>query len=211
MNKTDIVNNCLLFLGLKNINNLGQNSEIAKIISTQYDNCLRELMDEQPYDFGYRIVSLARIPDSIDVRQYDIRFKYAYYLPQNCMFLKYVSTEGALQRYCPENDEDEYRYDRFRQVNDGKGRIIVLSNVPQAYALYYEKQEDVNVYPIDFANAFSMLLAVKISQKATDQVEKLNASIQMFNYYRDIALAKSLNRQYEYKTGPKVPNFLKDR
>jgi hypothetical protein len=211
MNKTDIINNCLLFFGLENINNLDENSEVARTVNAQYDFCLMELMDQQSFDFGYKIVQLAKIPLA-DCRQYDIRFKFSYYMPNNCMFLKYVSTESILANYVLEQNGENYPKDYFRQVNDGSGRIIILSNIAAACALYYEKQEDANIYPIDFANAFSMLLAVKVAKKLTGLTEMLNAAIQMHNYYKDIALAKSLNRQAEYKNfTPNVPKFLRDR
>lgn len=204
MNKTEVVNKALIFLEEPPLNNLDEDTETARLIESVYFNSLCVLFDNTPFDFGYRTAKL-----NLTEPQYeDLNYKYSYYMPDNSIYNLAVESRGELKNFRFAIKE---RYRDFREVNDDKGRIIILSNVPQAWCMYYAKTLDVSVFPIDFAYAFSYLIASEIAPTITGKKEDVNAAIAMFNHYKGTALAKSLNRQKNYNKARRVPNIIRVR
>lgn len=208
MNITQIANAALEeHLGEQPIQDIGENSLNASIIRSKLEACKRELFDLTSWDFAYETAKLSLT----DNQAAGLQYKYKYFLPANCMYLKIVDRKSFVESF-----NRNYNYmnldDRadFRQVSDGAGRIIALSNVPDAYAVYYKEISDSEVWPIDFSNALAALLASKIALRITASVEKRNGAVQMFNFYKDQALAKSLNRQKPYRKR-RVAEMIQDR
>jgi hypothetical protein len=210
MNKTKIANNALDFLGEELINNIDEDSATAKLIRRHFEDCLIEILDSQAFDLGYEILKLELVSKDVFPRPYDIRYQYAYYNPPNALFVKFVSTKEKIKNY--ELEKLGGRLEESPRFINKSGRRFILSNVEEAFAVCFMTPCEDDILPIDFANALSYLLASKISGKLGSDVNKQSAMIAMYNYYSGKALAKSLNRQAEYKKNNiRVPRFLQDR
>ena len=133
MNKTEIINNALLFLSEPPINNLNEDSKIAKTVLSVYDLCVKELFDSLPCDFAYRYIKLnkANKLDSMgrDI-PYDENFRFIYILPPDCTYLRAVDHNDFLKNFRNEkynaDAQADYRIIAEPPVHQEKNRQSLL-------------------------------------------------------------------------------------
>jgi hypothetical protein len=203
MNKIQIINNALIFLGQPPISSIDENSETARVILSQWESCILEMFDSAAWDFGYRVSPLALTEPQIK----DLNYHFSYAKPPMCMLLSAV---GAVEHIKHFNRNADESLKDFREVHRD-GRDIVFSNVPKAWAYYYERTDDTTAYPIDFANALSYLLASRIATIITEDFNKMSIAQTLYAGYRGQAMAKSLNRQNNYTKPLRLSKYLRGR
>ena len=140
------------FVGGGKITSIDDNTEIARILNTNYDNCLLTALRAFPWSFARNIDTLDIVSKTYP--NYDYTYKY----PTNCVKILRVCSEGDLTLV---NYQNEYK-----QYSDGNF-VYIASNIESAYAEYTMTITNPNVFDAQFVKALSYLIASEVSNAIT--------------------------------------------
>lgn len=141
MTKVQICNLALSKIGAQAIVNVDETSVNAEIIRTHYEPVLAELLRAAPWSFAVARTSTAEL--SAPAFGWARRFQ----IPADCV--QVLEVNGI--------DPEKYA-DRPFAIEGG----AVLTNDEECQMRYVKLEQDPNVYPSDFVEAFATLLGARI-------------------------------------------------
>ncbi len=161
----DICNDALSHTGTDIfIASLEEKTKEARLCARWYDRTRDEILRTFRWNFAQRRVILA------DMGNPPTGWQYRYRYPVDCLFLFRVYPTGE---YSPSVQQDELvqRTRTFEVASDDDGGRIILTNVPDAEALYTHQVTDPNVFDDLFTMALTFKLAANISMPLVSNPE----------------------------------------
>jgi len=209
MGKTDVVNMALIALGVDTITEYNEDTKTARLCRAVYNACVDELYQNGVWNDCWRSckLELAQLP----LPTKDLDFRYTYIRPATAYFVRGVGTLPNLKKNV---DERWNAHFPFRQVSVGASQYLLSNVIPEeAICIYYEQPNDHSIpyFDANFTQALAHLLASKVAISLTENVNKQNTEIQLYNYYKGQAHANSLNSQFELTDPNRVPDSLQER
>jgi hypothetical protein len=209
MNKTDILNIALDYLGQDNIESFDSLPKDKMYLAFNFTLAQKELSQGGIWNVGYRSVKLDQA--NVDLSQLDISYKFAYIVPPQATHIDFVGEYELAKDF-------KYRKNQIiatpRIICADDGAKYILSNVDNAYCVYFKYVDDFSLLDISYVNALAYLIASKIAVKMcgiTEGINFQNGALQFFNYYKGDAHAKSLNSQDNLQDDKRVPKFISAR
>ena len=138
----DIINVALRRVGAKRIQSLGEDSAEAAVTGDLIDNVIDDLLRRHIWNFATRRAKLARLTE---VPTFE--FQYAYGFPADWM------------RTVSVHPDDAGRGNMFYREEYIDSQRVLLAGVEDVYMRYVAKVIDPNLWPPDFRQAVSMVLA----------------------------------------------------
>ena len=92
--RAEVINLALLHCGEDSILDPAGDSKNAKLCATVYDNTLAEVLSGHPWSFATTAAQLQQLGETPS----DVRFQYAYQLPENCGLILSVECTGIARR-----------------------------------------------------------------------------------------------------------------
>ncbi len=175
MTNTDICNMALSHIAKGRIVALDENTETARQCRIHYDHLRRMLLRDYTWGFAKRMIVLARLDINIP------GWEHVYALPEMCLAARLIFNEaGASVR-----EFEKEKYDSFLV----KGNIQAIGcDIPEAYLEYTYDATDAELFPPDFVEALSRLLASALSMALT-----ANAGLQQTQYQLyQVAIQKAM-------------------
>lgn len=165
--KLDICNLALSRFGQGYISDVNADTESARLLSLNYDQCLRESLQDFAWPFAAKIQALATSAEKVD------GWAYVYSYPANCAKVLRVFPAGGSR--APEKEKwEEYT----------TGTVILIAcDIPGAYAKYTYIVADPTLYPPLFTKALSYKLASEVatslasSQKGVEMYQRYQLAI----------------------------------
>lgn len=144
----DIIAKSLIALGEKPISDIDEDTDIAQVMRTVYDDLKKGFESSYPWNFTKKTVQLARLTSTPTVV-----WDYAYQIPSDCLKVLevYNSTSGE-----PVTDWDT----QYQQI---------LTNYDTVYIVYQADISEPDL-PIYFVNFFAAALAEEVCMTITDNV-----------------------------------------
>lgn len=164
MTDTDICNMALSHIGKGTIANRQEGLEDARACDLFYEPARREILREFPWGFAHRLERLALADVTIP------GWEYVYGWPDKCLKLNKLVDEVA---YPCEREP-------FDIVNVNAGTKLIVTNLEQAYADYVWDVEDLNLWDDVALQAFSHLLASKITVRLTGNPQMSQQEYQLY-------------------------------
>lgn len=206
MNQTEIINAAVYFLDEKATLISDSQTEYPRPFYVQkFKEALDELFCQTHWDFAQAATKL-NLADKLPSTLMNF-YEYAYVRPQNVGLIRTVDKKEIIEMILFSKKEIEVK--DFREVDDGKGGIIILSNIEDACCLYTNKLTNPYLYPGDFCNALIYGTAVKLAPRLNK--EMLTSAIQMYNYYLGVAVENTLNKQKDMVGQKKESKYMRRR
>lgn len=177
MTNTDIANMALASFGGGRITSLDDNSESARLISLNFDNCADTVLRAFPWNFARRIDLLGLTAETLG------GWDYVYQYPPDCL--------NVLKIYSSGNTRLQTR-DKFKIYTNGTTKLIAC-DVEDAYIEYTMSVTDVNMYDQCFAKALSYLLAAEVCNAKTGNTSKSQEMLKKYNLTINNALTAGAN------------------
>lgn len=179
ISSTSICNMALShFVGGGKITSLDDNTNTARILYTNYENCLLTTLRSFPWTF-------ARTIDTLDlVTKTYPNYDYVYKYPTNCVRIQRVCAVGDLRE---PNYENEYKL-----LSDGDIQYIA-SNIENAYIEYTLNVTNPTMYDAQFVKALSYLIASEVSNAITGNSSLAKEMYQKFQLAIGEAYKSSAN------------------
>jgi hypothetical protein len=166
------------FVGGGKITSLDDATNTARILKTNYENCLQTVLRSFPWTF-------ARTIDTLDlVTKTYPNYDYVYKYPTNCMRISRVCVEGDLEE---PNYQNEYK-----ELSDGEIQYIA-SNIENAYIEYTLYVTNPTMYDSQFVKALSYLIASEVSNVLTGNSSLAKEMYQKFQLAIGEAYKSSAN------------------
>jgi hypothetical protein len=169
----DICNLALARIGRdETITSLTESSKAARKCQLFYDPCLAEVLARFPWAFAQRIQPLQLEPDAPMIPGYGL----AYDKPADAVALTAIVPDAAVSDAAsfftgccgPWNPEPYRRGVAYRQaLADDGDRIVYLTNVPQAWAVYTAMIENTSMFPPLFVSMLADRLAMELAMPMT--------------------------------------------
>lgn len=196
ISKVQICNMALSHIGGGRISSLDENSEKARQLNLNYDNCLETVLRAFPWNFARKIEILALTDDSTP------GWRHVYQYPPNCANLLRIFHE----RYARKND-DCFKVE-FSVFTNGTEKFIA-TDLEEAYAEITMRITNPTLYDPAFVKAFSYLLAAEICNAISGNAQKAEEMMQKYSYAVNEAKYAGAN---ESNAPYKWPNsFIKGR
>jgi hypothetical protein len=146
----------------------------AEVLNVFYPNCRDRVLEEFPWGFAQRHAALALAASATDdpVPQWAGRWAYGFAVPSDAVVVRSVTwppsvTTAGSALSPPEEFESRAGLLRgripFELEEDGAGAKLILTNLPDAVAVYTFRQTDVTRFPPSFASALAWLLASEVA------------------------------------------------
>lgn len=177
--RTDIINQALLYAHQDIILDPEGDSKNAKLCAQFYDMTLQEALSGHPWNFALLAAQL----QSLVIKPRDIRFQYAYQLPENFGYMHSVLSAELISPIPGTTAAG----DLMHFTGDRANSIPIPEYIIQGQEMYSNYQDiqilysrtDVKAYemPAQFRNYFAASLALKLYLKitgGTDGYEVLN-------------------------------------
>lgn len=199
-------------IGIADFDN--EQSKEASAARLHYDPALEQVLEAAEWNFATKRVELAQLEDDPPVD-----WDYAYQYPTDCVKLRRLIPQdgerrvgraiaGGLEVLSPTLLNDS-RIPFAVELNaDGDGRMI-LSDEPNAVAVYTARVEDPTFYPGHFVKALSLFLAHEMCMPMRVDDRRRQAIYQEYVATLSMASASSLNEQ---RTDPEpLPESIRAR
>jgi hypothetical protein len=163
-NQTSICNLALSRFGGGKINSLDDDSELARLLSINYDNCLESVLRAYPWNFARKIDTLALTDDTTP------GYNYVYQYPVNCANVLKIYSEG--------NSRIQEKED-YKIISNGNEKFIA-TDVENAYIEYTYLVTMATIYDATFVKALSYLLASETCNALTGNSNKAQEMMQKY-------------------------------
>ena len=167
ISSTAICNLALSRFGGGEITSLDEETETARLLSINYENCLQTVLRDFPWSFARKIDTLDLL--SVETTGWD----YTYLYPTDCVKILKVYTEGDGN---VTNLKNEYK---SIASSDGLKQYIV-SNIENAYIEYTIKSPSTSIYDPQFVKALSYMLAAEVSNSISGNTSLSNNMMQKY-------------------------------
>jgi len=198
--KVEICNMALAAIRGKSINSLTEPSREAQQCNLHYDIARRFVLRDSPWQFAKKVVALQLRTEE------PLHWIYAYQYPGDCLNLRTVTGDYAFKTPVDTFDRPRVHYNDYIEPelsqpyeihNDGDNKIIV-TDVPEAYAIYTKNVELTTLFDAQFITAFSFylgsLIAVPIS--GVEIGSKMRSdSLSMYTSTMSAAVSAEMNEQ----------------
>lgn len=196
MTNADICNMALSHIAKGRIMSLDDRTEEARQCKLHYDHLRRRLLRDYSWGFAKRVAVLALL----DTKVPGWRFVYAY--PKKCLAVRFVFNEAGAGA----KEAEREGYD-VCLVQDNV--LAICCDVEDAFAEYTYDAVDAELFPPDFAEALSHLLASKVAMALTGNASLLQAQYQL---YQAAIARSSATSARERERGPKYPDsYIRSR
>lgn len=165
MNKLDICNAALSYIGARNIERMDEASEEARTATLYYENARRELLRRYNWEFATKRKHLALIEGET------VEYKYQYRYPSDA-----IAIRGLIKKFTFTRDN------KFKIMSDDEGRYI-CTNEEEAYVEYTSNVTDTEIFDPLFCECLMWLLAYKMSYRLSRNAEVSNHAMQMYTSY----------------------------
>jgi hypothetical protein len=170
--KVTIANKALSMLGQSPIVSFEDNSTRAKDISEIYDECLKEVLAEHPFNFAVKRSSLAEL--DVDIPWTDDGLNVAYAYPSDCLRVLNINDNNV--RWRVENIDDQ---------------ICILSDASAPLGIrYIFYNENPAQYSPKFIEALAARLAAELSFKI---LQSNTGSQERWALYTDVFLPSAIS------------------
>lgn len=166
--RTEILNQALMYMGQDQILDPDGESKTAKLCASVYENTLAEALSEHPWTFATTATKLQQLGELPK----DVRFAYAYQLPDECGRILSVECVGS---------EESSVFDRFA-TETGRANTLPSAEYSVQGRKLYSNQRDLqivyvrtDVHPFEMSPQFRNYLAALIASKL---FYKVNSSTQ---------------------------------
>lgn len=169
--RADVINLALLYCGEDTILDPAGDSKNAKLCATVYDNTLAEVLSGHPWSFATMAAQLQQLGETPG----DVRFQYAYQLPDNCGLVISVECTGIAQGLWVGDTARSNTLPPAEYMVQGRR---LLSNLTGMQIVYVRNAVLPNEMSPQFKNLFAANIALKIFAKVTgstageDRLEK---------------------------------------
>lgn len=157
-----IWNRALGFLGTRSVASERENTPEAIQCRLYWDNARRQVLRDFPWPFAQRRDWLARLPLPDG---YELEYRYAYALPENCLKAHEVRHEGRHKR--------PFALARHAESE----RTMLLTSAARALLLYTEDVSNCQIFDDLFAHMLSRklaaLVAVSLLKNNTSKINEL--------------------------------------
>lgn len=190
-----IANLALSHLGNDTITSLTSDHPSASTISLFWDLTRDDVLREHKWPFSTAIVTLASLDTDIPT------WTYFYGYPSNCLKIWTVFNDATLDT----KEEQDFEI-LFLPPSDN--RLVICSNIEQAYAEYSYKVQDVTIWDPKFSMAFSYRLAANIAPRLCADDNKAK---EMMNIYSAFMLeTKRVSAGERSKKRPEISSGYVD-
>lgn len=172
MNRTEVCNLALSYLGKGRINSLEDASEEAKRCRVHYDHDRRRLLLSYPWGFARRIEKLAVLEGTVPGWQ----FCYGY--PNECLRVQYVFDEAGAR-------DKSVQREAFEVVTRASGLRMVATDVPFAFAEYVADVCDPMFFSEAFIDVLSHMLAASLALGLTGSANLAAQQMQLAQFVLD--------------------------
>ena len=150
MNSIDVCNLALAYIGnARSIPSMAEQSKEAILCSRFYNLTRQELLQEFPWNFATKTVSLTLSTETDD------RFEYMYEYPDDC--LRVIRVGEA-------DDKEEINEYAIRTIDDNGDAVKrIACDISVAICQYVFDMQEEDDMPAVFVNALALSLAVKLS------------------------------------------------
>ena len=157
--QTDIINSALIRLGVEQITSVTDQSKRARVMQSLYDICRRRVLEDHPWNFAIKRVTLAKTTDMPNWG-----YQFSYKLPAD--FLRMVeerSDRGLMSNYYFPTTGSEPIY----QIEGD----IVVTNKEEMKVLYVFDLVDTSKFSASFVKAFYLDLATEASYSLIQNIQ----------------------------------------
>lgn len=162
LSQMGIWNRALGFLGTRSVASERENTPEAIQCRLYWDNARRQVLRDFPWPFAQRRGWLARLPLPDG---YELEYRYAYALPENCLKAHEVRHEGRHKR--------PFALARHAESE----RTMLLTDAARALLLYTEDVSNCQLFDDLFAHMLSRklaaLVAVSLLKNNTSKINEL--------------------------------------
>lgn len=162
LSQMGIWNRALGFLGTRSVASERENTPEAIQCRLYWDNARRQVLRDFPWPFAQRRGWLARLPLPDG---YELEYRYAYALPENCLKAHEVRHEGRHKR--------PFALARHAESE----RTMLLTDAARALLLYTEDVSNCRLFDDLFAHMLSRklaaLVAVSLLKNNTSKINEL--------------------------------------
>ena len=180
ISRTELVNKALTLVGAAPVVNIDDNTQNARIVSRVYEQALKSLLSEAPWNFATKRVLLSQL--SVELAWYDTGEVYVYQRPNLCIRIFGTNSPSATWR-----EEGDYI------ISDTSGlgvRYVEFNNTPSKY-------------PAFFIEAFIDKLCADVAYMILNSATVAKAFVEK---YEQVSLAKALAENSQIGT----PQYQKD-
>lgn len=168
MDAVSICNMALGQLGAKRIPSLDSDMAEAKQCKQYYDVCRQDLLREIEWKFAKRIAPLTLTVEKVQ------GWKFAYSMPSDCLFIRYIYSENGRELF---KNQLEY----FEVVSISESTTVIATNIEKAFIEYTYDLKNASFFPSDFRKALVYYLA---SELAIPLAASSTSKQECFSYYQ---------------------------
>ena len=158
--RADVINLALLYCGEDTILDPAGDSKNAKLCATVYDNTLAEVLSGHPWSFATMAAQLQQLGETPS----DVRFQYAYQLPENCGLILGVECTGVMQGAWAGDTARSNTLPPAEYMVQGRK---LLSNLTNMQIMYVRQAVLPSEMSPQFKNLFAANIALKVFAKIT--------------------------------------------
>ena len=195
LNKVQVCNIALSFLGCPAISSIDENSTEAVACRVHYDMARRIALQSHDWAFARKVVSLALVSNAPE----DLKWTYTYAMPSDCL-----QPREIINRY---NDE-KIKYE-IRASADGLKKRI-LTNEQYSVLKYTADITSETMFDELFVRAFSLMLAMEMCNRLTGSNERNKVLFSLWQSAMTTAKASSANSDNDPNEA-KADTFIKAR
>lgn len=208
----DICNIALGRIGVdRTITSLSEASKEARNCRRFYDLCRDEVLERMPWSFAARTAPLARLPDAVLLPNW----AYQYAVPVDAVKILEVVPAGSVGEAssyygdcCEPWAPPRPARNPFRRGVSADGAVAaILSNVPDAYAVYTARVENTAIYSTLFVSMLADRLAMELAMPMTVDPRWFGVAQQRFA----ASMMEASSRDFEQNTrerDPTAPSIL---
>lgn len=190
MQKTDICNMALAYIGRGQIVDIESDDEAARQCKRHYDNTRRLLLRQYEWSFARRQEKLVALTETIN------GFAHSYMYPEKCIKAIAVVEEGKAY--------DPFRQHDFEVLNVDNNTKCIATNIGNAFLDYIYDVTDADIFDQLFIEALARKLASNLVMALAGDHKMADAQYSM--YQAALQEAKSLqakerNRRLEFPNG----------
>lgn len=144
------------------ISDLDDSSTPARLCSQFFSQCRQEVLQAFPWGFAKRAEALALVSS-----QTFPGWTYVYQYPSSCLKVLHVTDENGIRFVKSFYSDREYSQLQLlmpwdQALKDDNASRVLLSDVPDAWAIYTVDLDNVGTFPPDFVSAFADRLAMEV-------------------------------------------------
>lgn len=192
----------------------------ADVLNVFYPLCAARLLEKYPWSFAQRHASMPLVASADDTPTplWAGRWAYGYAVPADALVVRSLawSVGTAPGSFVTPPEEFEDRRAGFwsnpipwELEDDGAGNVLVLTNAPQAVAVYTARITDVTRFPPSFASALAWLLASEIATPLSISDGVRNKAIAEYEAELSRAMAADANARQDRP--PRDAEFIRVR